>query len=184
MKTINLLPKLRQQELSYIAMLRAIWIIVGLSLATFALVFAAQLVAKFYLISQAEGLKKQIADLQAQVKKTENTRVKAQVKVANDLVSDFKNLADASPKWSKIIKAFVQLPPDGVKIGTFTVDPLRKMITINGFSPTRALVIQLYNNILADAKNFYDIDYPLENVAKPQDISFHFTFFIKDELLK
>jgi hypothetical protein len=184
MKIINLLPKPRQQELRYIAMLRGIWIIVGLSLLTFILVFAGQVGTKFYLLSQAEGLKKQIADLQVQVKKTENTGVKARVKAANDLVLDFKNLAEASPKWSNVIKAFTKLPPEGVRINSLTVEPQKKAITINGFSPTRALVIQLYNNILQDKENFYDVDYPLENVARPENVNFHFTFYIQKELLK
>jgi len=184
MKTINLLPKNRQQELHYEVTLHALWVVVGLSLASFALVFLAQFATKFYLEIQAKNIKNQITLLQGQVDKQENAQVKAQVKAINDTVSDYKNLADASPKWSKVVKAFTNLPPDGVKINSFSVDIATKAVNITGIAPTRDLVIQLYNNILADPSEFYNIDYPLENIAKPANINFHFTFFVKDTLLQ
>ena len=165
-------------------MLRSLWVVVMLSLASFLLVFLAQIGARVYLHAQAGVLEKQIADLQEQVKKQENAEVKAQVKTANDLVSDYKNLADFSPKWSRVIKAFVALPPESIRVNSFAIDPVKKSVSISGLSATREEVIQLYKNILADTSNFYGIDYPLENVAKPTNVSFHFTFFIQDELLK
>ncbi len=184
MKTINLLPKKRQTELRFITVLHALFVIFFMSIATFVLVVAAQMATKMYLKNQIVVLENDIVKLRELIKKNENSQVKAQVKAANDLVSDYKNLVDLTPRWSKVIKAFVPLPPSGVKINSFAIDPQRKSININGFSPTRELVIQLYNNILDDKENFYDIDYPLENVAKPKEITFHFTFYIKDELLK
>ena len=174
MKTINLLPKLRQLELRYIAMLRSVWVVVMLSAASFAAVFLVQAGARLYLHAEAASIEKEIAELQEQVKKEENAKVKAQVKIANDLVSDYKNLADASPKWSK----------EGVRINNFAIDPLKKSVNISGFSATREAVIELYKNILADADNFFGIDYPLENVSKPANINFHFTFFVSNGLLQ
>ena len=184
MKVINLLPKIRKQELAYIAMLRGFWVIVLLSLASFALVFLAQIGARLYLGLKADALQRQILVLQEQVNKKENAEIKAKIKAANDLVSDFKNLSDSAPKWSKVIKAFVSVPPEGVKINSFAIDPAKKSITISGLSPTRDLAIELHDRIQADSKDFYGIDYPFEIVAKATDISFSFTFNIKDELLK
>ena len=63
------------------------------------------------------------------------------------------------------------------------IDPVKKSISINGFSPTRELVIELYNIIRNDTKDFKNINYPLENVALPKDNNFHFVFFIQDKLL-
>ena len=183
MKVINLLPKNRRQELHYMAVLHSLWIVFLLSLVSFGLVILGQFATKFYLKNAAEQLKLGIVDLKEQIKQNDSAEVKAQVKAANDLVLDYKNLAE-SPKWSKVIKAFVKLPPSRVKINNFAIDPTQKSIRITGFSPTRELVIELYNNILNDSDNFYNIDYPLENVAKPTDINFHFTFNIKEDLLK
>ena len=183
-KIINLLPKARQQEIRYVAAMRTAWIFVALSVVSFGVVFLVQLGAQFYLQQQSVGLSKQISDLQTQVKKKENAQVKAQVDEANSYIGDFKNLANASPKWSKVIKAFAPLPPAGLKISSFAIDPVAKTISISGQSPTRDLVIQLHNNILADTKDFANINYPLENIAQPTDVSFHFTFTIQDALLQ
>jgi hypothetical protein len=58
------------------------------------------------------------------------------------------------------------------------------MVSITGFSPTRELVIQLYNNILQDNKDFYNVNYPFENLGKPTNVNFHFNFYLQSKLLK
>jgi Tfp pilus assembly protein PilN len=184
MRLINLLPKLRQQELRNEAVFYGLLIVFSLSFLSFALVFLVQFGTKFYLEAAGEALNNEIKQLQSQVNKQENADLKKQIQGINDVISDFNNLANASPKWSKIIKAFAPLPPEGVGINSFNIDTGKKTISITGHSPTRELVIRLYNNILQDSKDFSNIDYPLENVAKPADISFHFTFSIQDQLLK
>lgn len=184
MKIINLLPKPKQQELRYEAVFHSLLSVLWLSLFSFALVFVVQLATKFYLEHRAATISDQIANLKQQVNKQDNTLVKNKINQINDVVLDFKTLADSSPKWSKLLKAFTPLPPDGIHITSFTVDQKTKNIVINGYSPTRELVIQLYNNILNDSDQFTNIDYPLENVAKATDISFHFSFYVKDSVLQ
>jgi hypothetical protein len=182
MKTINLLPKSRQSELRYDVTLRSVLMIAGLTVLSYAVVFLLQFGLKFYLKVETESIKKQIAQLQEQVNKQENSDVKAKVKTNNDLVSDYLSLATASPNWARIIKAFSVLPPEGIKVSGMSIDPAKKIINITGSSPTRELVIKLYNNILLDPEEFYGIDYPLENVAQPTNNNFHFTFSVKDSL--
>ncbi len=184
MKLINLLPKARQNELRYEATYRSLVIIFSFSLMSFALVFLCQFAAKFYLEEKAVSLNAQIEQLKSQVDKKENADVKKKVQGINDVISDFNNLATASPKWSKILRAFAPLPPQGIKITSFNIDLNRKVVQIYGYSPTRELVIALYNSILQDSKEFINVDYPLENVAKATDINFHFTFNVQDSLLK
>jgi len=184
MKTINLLPKIRQRELRYEIILHSLWVIATLSLVSFALVFLVQFATKFYLQFEDNAIKQQVAELQSQVDKQQNTEIKSKIEAVNNLISDYLNLAGSSPQWSKVIKAFAPLPPSGLQISTFTIDPDQKSVDITGLSPTRDLVILLYNNILQDSNDFYDIDYPLENVVNPVNVSFHFTFKIQDKLLQ
>ncbi len=181
-KSINLLPKPRQRELHYDSLLHSLWLMVIWSLLSFAVVFISQFAAKFYLQMQASAIHNQISQLQDEVKKQQNTQVKSQLTTVNNLISDYHSLAVAAPQWSKIIKAFAKLPPPGIKINTFGIDTSNKSISISGVSPTRDLVIKLYNTILADSQDFYGIDYPLENVVAPTNNSFHFTFYIQDKL--
>jgi Tfp pilus assembly protein PilN len=184
MRVINLLPKIQQRELRFEALLRSLWMVFWLTLFSFCLVFMVQFGLRFYLQVQAGSIKEQIAELQTQVAKQEKSDIKTKVNEANNFIADYNSLAAASPKWSKLIKAFAPLVPDNLRINSLTVDPLTKAVNIYGISPTRELVIKLYNNILSDPKEFYNINYPLENVAKPKNISFHFTFFYRDDLIK
>jgi len=184
MRIINLLPKFRQRELYYDSILHGLLTLVIFSFFSFALVFLAQFGTKFYLQIQAGEIKAEIKDLQTQVGKQENSDVKAQVKAANDLISDYQKLVNASPKWSKLVKLFVPLPPQGLKINSFSVNPSSRTIQITGISPTRELVIALYNNILQEKTDFYGIDYPLENIVQETNINFHFTFFYKSNIIQ
>lgn len=184
MRIVNLLPKKRQQELRYESMYRSLLTLFIFSLVSFAVVFMIQVGVKFYLSYQAGSIKNQISILQVLVAKQQDSDVKVQIKDINSFISQYNELAATSPKWSNVIKAFAVLPPKGVKINSFVVNSTNNTVTINGQSPTRELVIELYNKIKNDEKNFFDIDYPLENVAKPTNVSFHFTFHFKPELIK
>lgn len=184
MKSINLLPKPRQLLLKDEAVFRSLLVFIWISIFSFAAVLAVQYGVKIYLQGQSSSIHQNVQQLQAQIKKDENSNLKAQVEEVNNNIADYKNLSDASPKWSRVLKAFAVLPPPGIKIDSFNINLAAKSVIITGASPTRELVIQLYNIILNDDKEFYNIDYPFENVAKPTNISFHFDFLIRDSLLK
>jgi hypothetical protein len=184
MREINLLPKPKQQELRYEVLLNSLYKVIGISVVSFVLVFSVKLGTKLYLGSELASIQNQSEQLKGLVDKQDNAAIKNQIGQVNNEIADFSNLSAATPKWSKVLKAFAVLPPSGVKINSFVLDFGKKTVNINGTSPTRELVIQTYYNILRDSKEFYDIDYPLENIAKPKDINFHFTFFVRDDLLK
>lgn len=184
MREINLLPKSKQSELHYEKVLHALFKVVWISVMSFAVVFLAQLAVKLYLEGQLRYLQAKTATLRGQVDKNENAQIRLEINAINNRIADFKNLSDGTPKWSKVLKAFAVLPPSEVRIETFNLDFTKKMVSITGVSPTREKVIETYYNILNDSKNFNNIDYPLENVAKPTDINFHFTFYVNDSLLK
>ncbi len=184
MKIINLLPPARQKLLEQEAVFRALLALMGYSVLGFGLVVGAQFGVKLYLQNQATSIGASIAQLQSQVKRQENASTKKDIADINNYITDYKDLSSGIPKWSKVLKAFAVLPPPGVVISSFAPDFQSKKIIITGTASTRDVVIQLYNNILADSKEFYGIDYPLENVAAPKNDSFHFTFQVVDSLLK
>lgn len=183
-KIINLLPQPRQQEIRYQNILGAAIQAIIFSLMSFAVVFLAQFGAKLFLAQQARATASEIQQLTAQVNKEDNEKIKGEIKQINGTISDYLALSAQSPKWSKVLRAFAKLPPEDVRIVNFTVDSATKMVNIVGVSPSRESMIQLYNNIKADENEFYNVDYPLENVIKPENVNFHFSFYIKDQLLK
>ncbi|MCL5666536.1 MAG: hypothetical protein M1383_02090 [Patescibacteria group bacterium] len=183
-KTINLLPKSRQQELKYELVLHGLVMAIYLSIASFALVFLVQGAARLYLLQQDKVVQAEIEQLKKEENKGAYAGVKAQIQTLNNVITDYKNLAENSPKWSQVLKAFAPLPPPGIKINTMVINVSKKTITITGTSLTRELVIRLYDIIRQHDGEFYNIDYPLENVVKPANITFHFTFNIRDSLIK
>lgn len=184
MKLINLLPKEKQQELRYRRVFQTMLSLIWISLASFLVALLSQLGVKVFLQGQQGRLNQSIENLKQQTGKEENAQIKNQVRQLNDLVADYKALSSGLPKFSKALRAFAPLVPENVKITSMRIDAVKMAIDINGFSPSRELVIKLYDNVVADARDFPDIDYPLENVAKPADISFHFSFNVNADLLK
>ncbi len=184
MKIINLLPKVKQQELRYEELFHGIGVASVLAIAILVGALVMQLGMGVYLNHIADTTAKNTDRIKQAIDKQENNEIKNQIKLINAQMNDFKKLIDATPAWSNVLLAFAAQVPEGVKINNFTADLATKKIIINGQSPTREQAIALYNNIKQDSKNFRDIDYPLENVARPLDVNFHFTFFMQDELLK
>lgn len=184
MRIINLLPREKQKELVYRKTFRAVIALIWFTAASFAVVLLVQFAFKAYLQGEEASLKSQIGELKKQASKEENAEIKNRVKVLNDLVADYKSLSEQVPKFSKVLRAFAPLAPEGVSINSMKIDAAERSVDLTGYSPTRELVIKFYDNMVEANADFPNIDYPLENVARPVDIAFHFTFNINPELLK
>ena len=184
MRLINLLPKPRQEELHYERILQGLYLVISLSIASFFLVFLAQAGTKIYLGGEYKATQAEIESIKSQLNNKANAQVQKEIKAINDVVGDYKSLADNSPNWSKVLKAFAPLPPAGIKINSFAVNIASRTVNITGISPTRELVIQLYNNINADSKDFLNTDYPLDNLSRENNVPFHFSFVVQESLLK
>lgn len=183
MKHINLLPKHKQTELYYEDLYHSTLMAVIIGVVVVLLGVVAQIFVMVYLNSKESSVSADVETLKQQTDKTENAELKRQIRSINNQMLDFEKLSANSPKWSKVIAAFAQQVPKGVKINSFIADSKTSKIEITGFSPTREAVIELYNNINSDKENFKDINYPLENVAKPTNVQFNFAFYIVDGVL-
>lgn len=183
MKRINLLPQHKQTDLYYEDLYRSVTTLVILSVLILLLGIVAQIFVWIYLDRQEVAISAEVADLQQQIDKSENAQVKLEIREINTLMADFESLSKSTPKWSTVLKSFARLVPNGVLITTFVADSKTGEIEISGYSPTRDQVIELYNNINGDKEHFKNINYPLENVAKPVDVQFNFLFFIQDGVL-
>lgn len=136
-----------------------------------------------YLNKKIHTSQAEIEQLKRVANKSENASVKEEIKHVNAEIQDFTDLTAQTPHWSRVLAAFVKNVPVNVNITQFDADAAKQEITISGFSPSRDLVIDLYNNINADKEHFKNINYPLENVTQPTDVRFNFTFSIADGVL-
>ncbi len=182
MKRINLLPKPKRTELMYERLYHNLIVAIVLAVCILLSGVVSQLLVWGYLENAQATLSSEIEILKSQINKTENAELKQQIRFVNNQMKDFENLSISQPQWSKVLNAFAADIPDGVKISQFNADSKLK-VDITGFSPTREGVIELYNNIKNDTDHFKDIDYPLENISKPTDVRFHFSFTIQSGIL-
>lgn len=183
MKRINLLPKLKQQELSYERTLYSVTVAVVIATVILLIGVLVQFGVWTYLNRKTQASEAEIELLKATASKSENAEVKEKIQRANSQIIDFNNLMAKTPAWSEVMAAFVKNVPAGVKITAFEADAVKKEISIAGYSPTRDSVIDLYNNINADKDHFKNINYPLENVTQPTNVRFIFTFNIANGVL-
>ncbi|HMR55156.1 MAG TPA: hypothetical protein PKD34_01010 [Candidatus Doudnabacteria bacterium] len=183
MKRINLLSKTKQTELFFEDLYRGVVTLVILGSFVLLAGVAAQIAVWIYLEQKEASVVAQVASIQQQIDESENAQLKAQVSEINALMYDFETLSKQTPQWSRVLKAFAQLVPNGVRVSEFFADAATGTIEISGYSPTREAVIELYNNINGDKEHFKEINYPLENVSQPTNIIFNYTFTIQDGVL-
>lgn len=183
MKRINLLPQHKQSDLYYEDLYHSVNTLVVLSVVILLLGIVAQVLVWIYLQRKEVAIVERVTEMQQQIDKSENAQVKLEIREINTLMKDFEGLTNSTPQWSRVLKAFARLVPNGVLISSFVADSKTGEIEISGYGPTREQVIELYNNINGDKTNFKNINYPLENVSKPVDVQFNFTFFIQDGIL-
>lgn len=183
MKLVNLLPKDKQRELHNEEVFHGLVFFIEIMLATLVLVFVIQFGVRVYLGQQIRSIDKDINELHVFVDKEDNADLKKQISSLNGYMTDFNALAAATPAWSQVMRAFAQHIPEGVRIQSFATNQAEASIEIEGVAETRDQVITLHDNIERDADHFYNIDYPLENISRPTNVEFHFTFYIHESLL-
>lgn len=183
MKHINLLPKIKQDELAHERAFYSVAVAVSLCTAVLLIGVLIQFAVGVYLDRVTVSIESQIDQLKRVANKVENAEVKQQIVLTNAQIEDFSKLLSSTPEWSSVLEAFVNNVPAGIRITQFEADVKNMEVSISGYSPTRDQVIDLYNNINADKTHFKNINYPLENVTQPTDVRFNFTFTIADGVL-
>ncbi len=183
-KQINLLPKESQSELGLRAWYRALLRVYILGAASFLFLIILFFSVTWYFALAEKGLQAEAEQLRTSAATEDTAKIKREVKSINGYIEDYISLSAAAPKWSQLLREFTVLVPAGVQIQSFTVDNVKKVVTVQGFGLTRQDVLALYDAVVANADKFSNIDYPLENVSKPTDINFHYSFTVKDSLLQ
>lgn len=184
MKIINLLPKPKQNEFYYRRLYHNLLVLFGVAGVTFVFVGIALFASRLFLEHNLRASQENIERIKAVSNKEENAELKRRIQEINNQIGDYNSLAASAPKWANVLRQFTRLVPERVYIQNFTVDATKRQATINGFAPSRDSVIALYNNIRQDTEHFQDIDYPLENVSRPTNVTFHFTFTVAEGVLK
>lgn len=137
---------------------------------------------RFYLQSTLSNIDNDIKKAEALISSQDNQKTKAEVEKNNNIVADYNNFTATNPLWSPVLETFAELVPDTVSIVNFSANSKTGKIDISGTGQTRDAVLLLRTNILASNK-FRNINLPLENLQKPTDTPFNYSFFLAPGVL-
>ncbi len=182
MKVVNLLPPAEQQILNQEKILGNVRSFIYLSLLSYVLLFATMFGFRSYLLGSVSNLDSEIQKTKDIISKQNNNALKTEIEYNNNLVLDYNKLYQGNPKWSGVLVDFAKLVPAGVVVNSFTADTNTGRVDIAGKSALRDSVLLLRQNILASS-DFKNIDLPFDNIAKPVNVDFHYTFYLNENIL-
>lgn len=177
MRIINLLPPSEQNLLRKEEILGNLKAVFVLAVFSYLLVAAGLIGEHFYLQKNASNLQDMISK-QEQVLKDQDQTQQA-VQKDNAIVTDYTSIGSNQLHWSKILEDFATLVPSDVLITDLSADTQSKKIDIQGQSSSRDSVLQLRSNI-SSSELFNNIDLPLQNLEKPTNLQFHYSFYLSN----
>jgi Tfp pilus assembly protein PilN len=182
MRVINLLPKSEQKALAQENLFTYFKRFVMFSAGSYVLLILILLGWRIYLNSTYSDLDGDIKRSQALIDRQDNDAARKQIQKYNNTSTDYLSLAAASPKWSKVLESFSRMVPSDVLITSINANTKTGKIDIAGVGLTRDAVLALRSNIAA-SQLFKNVNLPLENLQKPSNVVFNYSFFVADGVL-
>ena len=171
---INLLPPQQKKELFYEERYK-LSLISGISIIVFLVsLFSALLAVKFYIYGKTQSNKINIAAI-SQDQDREIIEINKKLERLDFFYGGSPNITEFLEKIYKII-------PENVRLTSISLNFSQKdgnfSVSLRGFSPTRELLIQLKKNLESEA-TLQDINFPVSNWVKPEDVDFSVNFMVK-----
>lgn len=182
MKIINLLPENEVKELQLRLasnQLLKFFVVIFISLA---ICFTGALVMRFYIEGSIAQTKVEVANLQQQLSSSNNQALEKQVKALNTQIRNVKAIDQQHYYWSKALVELSNVTPAGMHIDVVSADRASGQIQISGVADKRDLVLQFWSNV-KKSNLFANIDFPLNNLERPTNTSFSFTFYVNTSVI-
>ena len=183
-KYVNLLPSEAQTEIRYERIRSrflnmSLWISISL-----VVLVVLMLAARIYLKSESSRVNSLIIFQEELVSQEENQALKKELAEFNSHLSNLIKFEDGHAFWSEVLIELARITPADIAIDALTADREDKKMTVIGFAQTRDSVLQFRRNLL-DSAFFEDVNFPLSNLIRPNEVSFRYTFFVdQQELLR
>jgi len=176
MLRINLLPPQQKERLRlrilYQNIISSGFILFLLVL--FSIIFLAGFLILLHFKYQA--IENKITIEQSRVIQTET--VKGMEKKVTEINKELEDLEKIQTKRSNLYSILDSISSNlllGVRVYSLEINRTSGMITVIGFSPSRENLLTI-KNILETDSHYKNIDFPLSNLANPQNINFRFSF--------
>lgn len=151
----------------------------GISIAL-AIFFIAIFFSTWSFISMMQGnYNKRISSLSLLPGSENGVLLKEKADIFNNLISETKQLTQAEARWSKVVEEIKNKLSQDIKVSTLSLPSANGIFTINGTALNREAINNLKRSF-ESSNLFSDINIPLNNLGKKNDIPFSITFKIKD----
>ncbi|MFZ4631683.1 MAG: pilus assembly protein PilM [Patescibacteria group bacterium] len=154
----------------------------GISIAL-SIFFIAIFFTTWSFISMMQGnYNKRISSLSLLPGSENGVLLKEKADIFNNLISETKQLTQTEARWSKVIEEIKNKLSQDIKVSTLSLPSADGIFTITGTALNRESINSLKKSF-ESSNLFSDIDIPLNNLGKKNDIPFSMTFKIKDSQL-
>lgn len=172
---LNLLSPQAKEELEFVNINKLlssmmIWIVL------FLIFFSLLLVSIFiylFIISQSQN--RLIQSRQDNPEIQQLALMENKIKEANKLISQTYSRQEQLISWTPIIEKLTELVPDGMYLTNLNYQLADNQVSLNGWSNTRENIL-LFQKALEDSAMFTDVQSPLSNLLKRENIYFNLTF--------
>ena len=149
-----------------------------LSLIIFAILLALSLITINIKVKNAEN---ELKTTQAKLKIEGFENLQKKIKQINTQIGDINNIQANYIYYSLAIKKIIEIMPDLIQLQSLSLKQGR--FDLDGFAPNRDTVL-LLKQALEKSPNFTNIESPITNLLKSNNISFRFSFDVKKENFK
>lgn len=102
------------------------------------------------------------------------TSMEDKIKKDNQLISRVYSKQKQLISWTPLIEELTRLVPDGIYLTNFNYHSANNQISLNGWSDTRENILS-FQRALEGSAMFTDVQAPLSNLLKRENIDFSFT---------
>lgn len=174
---LNLLPSQEKKDLETAEINRwsaffSSWLLILLII--FILLCLSAYFYLFILVKAQNGL---IEDEERHIKTQELEQLEKQIGRANQKISQVYNLSKDLKRLMPTLEEFTGLAPQGIYLTNFSYQKDLQRVNLNGHAQNRNQLL-VFQKKLEENSQFTDIDSPISNLLKQEDIDFNLTFKI------
>lgn len=173
MLSLNLLPPERKESFYWRTLTKGAIFWGGRLLIILVFFSMNFLMINLYLYNQASDLDQIILNYENTDKVREIKSLEMSAREINNTLEGIDKIGENQIYWDDALDEVMQVIPSEVQIYSLEIDPTGKFVII-GIAKTREQVLALQSN-LNSSPDFKDIQFPYDNLTKPNDVEFKFT---------
>ena len=178
MLKLNLLPPVKKRELELAALdnlLRSLAVRFLILLIIFSLFLASILFCLSILLKEQRNL---ITIRKSDPQMKNLLMIEDKIKLANQVIERVDLKQQQMVLWAPLLEEITEIVPAGIYLTAFSYQKDKHQIVLGGWANHRENLLR-FQKSLEENTFFIEVEAPLANLVKEQNIDFHFTLSLK-----